>query len=116
MSNKTMYEKEKEITDKIDVKEAIKMFQNLIFAENYKIAENHCRKLAIEALEKQIPKMPTAHKVDVPKIKVGNVFFGKGTTVYRCPCCNELISRICDCCYNCGQAIDWSKKGKTKGA
>lgn len=44
MSNKTMYEKEKEITDKIDVKEAIKMFQNLIFAENYKIAENHCRK------------------------------------------------------------------------
>lgn len=69
-----------------------------------------------EALEKQIPKKPTAHKVDVPKIKVGNGFFGKGTTVYRCPCCNELISRICDCCYNCGQAIDWSKKGKTKGA
>ncbi len=52
MSNKTMYEKEKEITDKIGVKEAMKMFQNLIFAENYKIAENHCRKLAIEALEK----------------------------------------------------------------
>lgn len=116
MSNKTMYEKEKEITDKIDVKEAIKMFQNLIFVENHKIAENHCRKLAIEALEKQIPKKPTAHKVEVPKIKVGNGFWGKGTTVYRCPCCNELISRICDCCYKCGQAIDWSKKGKTKGA
>lgn len=64
--------------------------------------------LAISALEKQIPKKPTAHKVDVPKIKVGNGFFGKGTTVYRCPCCNELISRICDCCYKCGQAIDWS--------
>lgn len=61
-----------------------------------------------EALEKQIPKKPTAHKVEVPKIKVGNGFFGKGTTVYRCPCCNELISRICDCCYKCGQAIDWS--------
>lgn len=29
MSNKTMYEKEKEITDKIDVKEAIKMFQRI---------------------------------------------------------------------------------------
>lgn len=116
MSNKTMYEKEKEITDKIDVKEAIKMFQNLIFVENHKIAENHCRKLAIEALEKQIPKKPTVHKVEVSKIKVGNGFWGKGTTVYRCPCCNELISRICDCCYKCGQAIDWSKKGKTKGA
>lgn len=67
-------------------------------------------KIAIEALEKQIPKKPTAHKVDVPKIKVGNGFFGKGTTVYRCPCCNELISRICDCCYKCGQAIDWGVK------
>ena len=62
MSNKTMYEKEKEITDKIDVKEAIKMFQNLIFVENHKIAENHCRKLAIEALEKQIPKKPLKQK------------------------------------------------------
>lgn len=110
MNNKTMYEKEKEITDKIGVKEAIKMFQNLIFAENYKIAENHCRKLAIEALEKQIAKKPTAHKVDVPKIKVGNGFFGKGTTVYHCPCCNELISRICNCCYKCGQALDWSEQ------
>lgn len=110
MNNKTMYEKEKEITDKIGIKEAIKMFQNLIFAENYKIAENHCRKLAIEALEKQIAKKPTAHKVDVPKIKVGNGFFGKGTTVYRCPCCNELISRIYNCCYKCGQALDWSEQ------
>lgn len=64
--------------------------------------------IAIKALEKQIPKKPTAHKVEVPKIKVGNGFFGKGTTVYRCPCCNELISRIYDCCYKCGQALDWS--------
>lgn len=64
--------------------------------------------IAIKALEKQIPKKPTAHKVEVPKIKVGNGFFGKGTTVYRCPCCNEFISRIYDCCYKCGQAIDWS--------
>lgn len=61
-----------------------------------------------EALEKQIPKKPTAHKVDIPKIKVGNGFFWKGTTVYRCPCCNELISRICDCCYKCGHALYWS--------
>ena len=64
MNNKTMYEKEKEITDKIDVKEAIKMFQNLIFLENHKIAENHCRKLAIEALEKQLPKPIYEHIAD----------------------------------------------------
>lgn len=67
-----------------------------------------CREVIHKALENQIPKKPTAHKVEVPKIKVGNGFFGKGTTVYRCPCCNELISRICDCCYKCGQTIDWS--------
>lgn len=67
-----------------------------------------CREIIHKALEKQIPKKPTAHKVEVPKIKVGNGFWGKGTTVYRCPCCNELISRIYDCCYKCGQAIDWS--------
>jgi anaerobic ribonucleoside-triphosphate reductase len=69
-----------------------------------------CREIIHKALEKQIARKPTAHKVDVPKIKVGNGFFGKGTTVYRCPCCNELISKICDCCYNCGQAINWSVK------
>lgn len=72
----------------------------------------YAKQIAIEALEKQIPKRPTPHKVDVPKIKVGNGFWGKGTTVYRCPCCNELISRICDCCYKCGQAIDWNVEKK----
>lgn len=67
----------------------------------------YAKQIAIEALEKQIPKKPTAHKVDVPKIKVGNGFFGKGTTVYRCPCCNELISRICDYCneFQCNNCI-----------
>ena len=29
---------------------------------------------------------------------------------YHCPCCNELISRICNCCYKCGQALDWSEQ------
>ena len=76
---------------------------------NCSIAEDQeATSMAINSLEKQIPKKPTAPKVEVPKIKVGNGFWGKGTTVYRCPCCNELISRICDCCYKCGQAIDWS--------
>lgn len=108
MSNKTMYEKEKEITDKIDVKEAIKMFQNLIFAENHKIAENHCRKLAIEALEKQIPKKPI--EKDIGKLKIPDTAF--------CPTCgNPVIKDEADnyeqayCCY-CGQAIGWSVKKK----
>lgn len=119
-----MYEKEKEITDKIDVKEAIKMFQNLIFAENYKIAENHCRKLAIEALEKQIPKKPisfkrTAHDFQTEfckhsgksceHIKTYNHEYKY--TSYKCPCCEHLISDgTPSYCWNCGQAIDWSEQ------
>lgn len=81
---------------------------------DYQLTTDDCDWLeaAKSVLEKQIPKKPTAHKVDIPKIKVGNGFFEKGTTVYRCPCCNELISRICDCCYKCGQALDWSEVKK----
>lgn len=86
MSNKTMYEKEKEITDKIDVKEAIKMFQNLIFVEN------HCRKLAIEALEKQIPKKPITETVN------------RGISVS-----GEYDIDFNYLCPNCGKALDWSE-------
>ena len=102
MNNKTMYEKEKEITDKIDVKEAIKMFQNLIFVENHKIAENHCRKLAIEALEKQIPKEPDL---------IGDGYDDNGNLIYDtwiCPCCQteyELYYDDYKFCPECGQAI-----------
>lgn len=110
MSNKTMYEKEKEITDKIDVKEAIKMFQNLIFVENHKIAENHCRKLAIEALEKQIPQKPKIIKYESEY----------DTRDYFCPICNKCFIHFVDgefyagkkdCwCSECGQKIDWSEQ------
>ena len=62
---------------------------------------------AIEALEKQIQKKPRAHTVDVDKLKIGNANWCKGTTVYRCPNCNDFISRIYDFCYKCGQKIDW---------
>ena len=62
---------------------------------------------AIEALEKQIPKKPRAHTVDVDKLKIGNANWCKGTTVYRCPNCNDFISRIYDFCYKCGQALNW---------
>lgn len=59
------------------------------------------------AVEKQIPKKPTPHKVEVDKIKIGNANWCKGTTVYRCPCCDTFISRIYDYCHKCGQKLDW---------
>lgn len=49
--------------------------------------------LAINALEKQIPKKP---KTDDRYV------------MYICPCCNDFIKVSHNCCQNCGQAIDWS--------
>lgn len=65
------------------------------------------REIAISALEKQIPKKPTPQVVKGGKRLIGNGWWCKGTTVYKCPCCNEFISRIYDYCYKCGQALDW---------
>ena len=64
--------------------------------------------MAIEALEKQSAKKPKPHTVDVEKLKIGNANWCKGTTVYRCPKCNNFISRTYNFCYKCGQALDWS--------
>ena len=61
-------------------------------------------------LEARIPKKPTPHKIDIEGgVKIGNVIWGKNTTAYRCPCCDELISKVYLYCYKCGQAIDWSE-------
>ena len=49
--------------------------------------------MAINALEKQIPKKP---KTDDRYV------------MYICPCCNDFIKVSYNCCQNCGQAIDWS--------
>ena len=67
-----------------------------------------CYKTIVNALEKRIPKKPTPHIVKVERLKIGNARWGKGTTVYKCPCCNNFISRLYDYCFKCGQAIDWS--------
>ena len=65
-------------------------------------------KMAISALKKQIPKKPTPHIVDGEKIKIGNGYWCKGTTIYRCPNCEDFISRMYKYCHKCGQALDWS--------
>lgn len=114
MTNKTMYEKEKKITDKIDVKEAIKMFQNLIFVENHKIAENHCRKLAIEALEKQTPQKPITETVNRGISASGEYDIDFN---YLCPNCKTVVGDyetndfFYKFCPECGQflALDWNE-------
>ena len=49
--------------------------------------------IAINTLEKQIPKKP---KTDDRYV------------MYICPCCNDFVKVSHNCCQNCGQAIDWS--------
>ena len=61
--------------------------------------------LAIEALGKQVPKKPVKCTTNKP-VKIGNVTFSKGTSVYKCPNCGGLITYYKYCC-SCGQAIDW---------
>ena len=91
--------------------EAIKTIQVAIAGVewNYPLDYSIAFETAIEALEKQAAKKPEPHIVDVEKIKIGNANWCKGTTVYRCPNCNDFISRIYDFCYHCGQALDWSE-------
>ena len=74
--------------------------------EGKKYAE--CENVILSALEKQIPKKPTPHKVDVERIKIGNVNWGRNTTIYYCPNCKDFISRNYTYCHKCGQALDWS--------
>ena len=58
-------------------------------------------KMAIEALEKQIPKKA---------IEVTDEGF-RFIHVFRCPNCNEKFGgRTAKYCYHCGQALDWSEE------
>lgn len=49
--------------------------------------------LAIEAIEKQIPKKPLNHK---------HIY-------YICGICGAIVKLDMNYCNKCGQAIDWSK-------
>lgn len=61
------------------------------------------------AIEKQIHRKPIAHKVEVDMVRIGNAVWRKGTTAYKCPRCRNMISRLYDYCFKCGQALDWGK-------
>ena len=67
--------------------------------------------VAINALEKQIPKKPqyvdTRFRHHGRKISDGSSL----DKCYKCPNCNSHIFHVFDsekCCKYCGQALDWS--------
>lgn len=65
---------------------------------------NGALEVAKEALEKQIVCKAIPHKVDMEELKIGNVCWGKGTTVYQCKC-GEWVSPVFNYCTECGQKL-----------
>lgn len=61
--------------------------------------------LAIQALEKQIPKKPTPIEYEKYMDTVKNALFLKGS--YWCPNCNHVV-KCGTYCSDCGQKLDWS--------
>lgn len=58
-----------------------------------------CKRLAIEALEKQIPKKTTK----IQRVPNGWLTYG------HCPNCDSFTRNTLKYCGNCGQALDWSE-------
>lgn len=87
-------------------------FQTNIITKVDRLLEKHrfaldATSIAKSAILCRIPVEPSMHKVDCDFIQIGNARWCKGTTVYKCPCCDSFVSRIHKFCFNCGQALDW---------
>ena len=85
--------------------EEVKRIRENPTAEDVDNQELH--KMIDLAVEKQIPKKPTPQVVKGGKRLIGNGWWCKGTTVYKCPCCNSWITQTYKYCIDCGQALDW---------
>ena len=62
------------------------------YAQGNNGEQKEALKVAIQALEKQIPKKP---KTDDRYV------------MYICPCCNDFIKVSHNYCPNCGQRLNW---------
>ena len=87
-------------------------FQINILTKVDKLCEKHslaldAMSIAKAAITCRIPIEPSPFKVECDFIQIGNGKWCKGTTVYKCPCCDTYVSRIYKFCNNCGQALDW---------
>lgn len=93
----------------------VRLAINYLIENGHKMVENNNNyavqsiKLAIEALEKQIPKNPK---------KMTYLLFKEAGWEYECPCCGLAVGRndkyeISEergYCESCGQALDWEVK------
>lgn len=68
--------------------------------ESIDVVNEACR-MGMNALEKEVPKKPIhSEEQDIRYI-----------TKYECPNCGKCFTgfRIAECCYHCGQKLDWSE-------
>ncbi len=90
-------------------------FQINIITKTKKLAERHrfaldATSVAKAAIMCRIPVEPAQYRVNCDFVQIGNTKWCKGTTVHKCPCCDNFVSRMHKFCYNCGQAMDWGNE------
>ena len=89
--------------------EAVEKLKNMRLFMQIEDDNNYCKfteddykanEMAIQALEKQIPKKPVKSEKQVVRY----------VNTYYCPICNLGITgtNIAKWCYHCGQKLDWS--------
>ena len=89
--------------------EAVEKLKNMRLFMQIEDENNDCKfteddykanEIAIQALEKQIPKKPVKSENQVARY----------VNTYYCPICNLGITgtNIAKWCYHCGQKLDWS--------
>ena len=75
------------------------------YAQGNNGEQKEALKVAIQALEKQIPKKPTPIDYEKYMDTVKNALFLKGA--YWCPNCKHVV-KCGTYCSDCGQKLDWS--------
>lgn len=91
------YKEAKETLLKMAFAESTEFAEDRLFAFGYS-DEHEALMIAIEALEKQIPKKPIEDTEYV------------GWLIWRCPICRKEVGRVLEPLQHhceCGQAIDW---------
>ena len=87
-------------------KTLIEAFENLKIEDvnMFKLGYNKAIDMAIQALEKQIPKKPIKSENQVVRY----------VNTYYCPTCELGITgtNIAKWCYHCGQKLDWSEESE----
>ena len=89
--------------------EAIELIENDLKLHSKDLSSKYKNglRIAIQALEKQIPKKPTPIDYEKYMDTVKNALFLKET--YWCPNCNHVV-KCGTYCSDCGQKLDWSNE------